>query len=125
MNEEIQKLMLCFPGSVITSSGDLILEKKGNVSFSVKAEMTREDVICKILEWCSRDCAKAEPYKDSKRNSEWRDSLILKFNRYMRTFFNQSDFYWIYDRLGNAVSHERTLRFIRNGFDIKKLVEDA
>lgn len=121
--DEILKLMRVFPMSVITSSSEVVLDRKGNVSFTVHSGMTREEIIAKIMEWCSRSCAKAEPYAYEKRNSEWRDSLILKFNRYLGTTFNQADFYLIYDQLGNAVNHDLTLRFIESGLDLNLLIE--
>lgn len=121
--EEIIKLMQCFPESVIKPSSEVILNAKGNVSFIVWGGMTRKEIMCKIFEWCSRDCAKAAPYSSEKRNSEWRDSLILKFNRYLGTNFSQNDFYWIYDRLGNGINHTKTLRFIEDGCDVEKLLK--
>lgn len=122
---EILKLMQCFPNSVITPASELVLERKCHVSFTVHGGMTRKEIESKIFEWCSRDCTKAYPYSNDKRNEEWRDSLILKFNRYLGTCFNQDDFYWIYVRLGNAVNHEATLSFIDSGYDVKKLLEDT
>lgn len=35
------------------------------------------------------------------------------------TQFTQEDMYWIYDKLGNAVNHELTLKFITSGYDLK------
>lgn len=33
-------------------------------------------------------------------------------------YFLQHDMYWIYDKLGNAVNHKLTLKFIHNNYDL-------
>lgn len=122
--EEIQKLMQCFPGSVINSSMDLILNRKTKTGFHVENGLSRKDLLCKIFEWCSRDCAKGIFYKDNSVNVLMRDSLCIKFSKYIGKPFDQYDFYWIYDRLGNAINHERTLQFIENGMDVNWLIKE-
>lgn len=121
---EILNLMKCFPDSVIRSNSEVTLDSKGNVSFSVHSGMTREEILAKIFEWCSRSCAKGCPYSNGRSNDAWRNSLILKFDKYIGKVFDQTDFYWIYDQLGNAINHEKTLRFIREGMDVGKLLEE-
>lgn len=122
--DEIQKLMKYFSGSFINPAMEVVLDRKFHTSFSVKENMSREDVLCKIFEWCSRDCAKASPYSNEKMNNYARDSLCLRFSKYIGKAFDQSDFYWIYDRLGNAINHERTLKFIANGMSVEKLLKE-
>lgn len=122
--DEVQKLMKCFPGSFINQATEVVLDRKFNTCFSIKENMSREDVLCKIFEWCSRDCAKAEPYSSHKMNTLSRDSLCLRFSKYIGKVFDQNDFYWIYDRLGNAINHERTLKFIANGMSVEKLLKE-
>lgn len=67
MIDEIFNVMNYFPGSFINRSQDVILSYKGNVYFNAKSCETKEDVICKLLEWCSRPLAKGEPYRAKKR----------------------------------------------------------
>ena len=86
--------------------------------FTAKNCKNKEDVICKLLEWCSRPIAKGQPYSTNKRNVEWRNSLLCGYNNYLGTNFTQDDMYWIYDKLGNAVNHKLTLEFIRNNYDL-------
>ena len=74
MFNEIFNVMKCFPKSYITQFGELILSDKGNVYFTAKDCNTQKDIICKLLEWCSRPIAKGEPYRQEKRNKEWRES---------------------------------------------------
>lgn len=118
MTDEIFNVMKCFSGSYINSFGEIIISVKGNVYFTATDCITKEDVICKLLEWCSRPMAKGEPYASEKRNIEWRNSLICGLNKYLGTNFTQEDMYWIYDKLGNRVNHELTMKFIENEYDI-------
>lgn len=125
MTDEIFGLMECFPGSYINRFGEIILSEKGNVYFTAKNCTDKEDIICKLLEWCSRPMAKGEPYSSHKRNNEWREQLISSLNRYLGTNFDQEDMYWIYDQLGNAVNHKLTLRFIRSDFNMAIIYQEA
>lgn len=118
MSDEIFEVMKHFNRSYINRCGELILSDIGNVCFTATNCKTKEDVICKLLEWCSRPIAKGEPYATNKRNIEWRNSLLLGYNNYLGTHFTQDDMYWIYDKLGNAVNHELTLKFIHSNFDL-------
>lgn len=120
MINEIFEVMRCFPNSFINPFGELILSIKG-VYFTATDCETKEDVICKLLEWCSRPMAKGEPYASNKRNNEWRDNLIYGLNNYLKTSFTQDDLYWIYDQLGNRVNHDLTLKFIESGYDLSLL----
>lgn len=85
MTDEIFGLMECFPGSYINRFGEIILSEKGNVYFTAKNCTDKEDIICKLLEWCSRPMAKGEPYSSHKRNNEWREQLyhVTKWNRFL------------------------------------------
>lgn len=118
MIDEIFNVMKCFPKSYITQIGELILSDKGNVYFTAKDCNTQKDIICKLLEWCSRPIAKGEPYRQEKRNKEWREALLSGYNKYLGTQFTQEDMYWIYDKLGNGVDHDLTLKFIASGYDL-------
>ena len=113
--------MKYFKGSYINPCGELILSDKGNVYFTAINCKTKENVICKLLEWCSRPIAKGQPYSREKRNIEWRNSLLCGYNNYLGTNFTQEDMYWIYDKLGNAVNHELTLKFIHSDYDLSLL----
>jgi hypothetical protein len=131
MIDEIFKVMKHFTGSYINSFGELIISDRGNVFFTATNCENKENVICKLLEWCSRPIAKGQPYATNKRNIEWRNSLLYGYNNYLGTNFTQDDMYWIYDKLGNAVNHELTLEFIHSGYDLslvrpkKSEVQDA
>ena len=118
MIDEVFNVMRCFPNSYLNPLGELILSAKGNVYFNANGCVTKQDIVCKLLEWCSRPIAKGEPYRSEKRNIEWRESLLVGYNEYLQTSFTQNDMYWIYDKLGNGVNHDLTLAFIDSGFDL-------
>ena len=118
MIDEIFKVMKHFNGSYINQCGELIISNRGNVYFTATNCETKEDIICKLLEWCSRPIAKGVPYATNKRNIEWRNSLLCGYNNYLGTNFSLDDMYWIYDKLGNAVNHELTIKFIQSNFDL-------
>jgi len=122
MIDEVFNVMKCFPDSFLNPFGELILSVRGNVYFTAKECATKQDIVCKLLEWCSRPIAKGQPYQSEKRNKEWRESLLIGYNEYLQTNFTQEDMYWVYDRLGNAVNHELTLKFIDSGFDLSLLL---
>ena len=118
MIDEVFNVTNCFYNSYISAQGEVILSDKGNVYFTAKYCKDKKDIICKLLEWCSRPIAKGEPYASEVRNRNWRESLLAGYNAYLGTQFSQEDMYWIYDKLGNAVNHELTLKFIESGFDL-------
>ena len=118
MIDEIFSVMECFEGSFINRFGELIISDRGNVYFNTKGCKDKTDIICKLLEWCSRSIAKGKPYASAKRNREWREKILEGYNKYLGTKFTLSDMYWIYDKLGNAVNHEFTLKFIESGYDL-------
>lgn len=118
MIDEIFNVMKHFHGSYINQCGELILSDRGNVYFTAKHCESKEDVICKLLEWCSKPIAKGEPYRTNTRNFVWRNSLLCGYNNYLGTNFTKDDMYWIYDKLGNAVNHELTLEFIHSNYDL-------
>lgn len=118
MIDEIFNVMNCFPNSYINRCGEVIISDKCNVYFNAKNCENETDIICKLLEWCSRPIAKGQPYCHEKRNWEWRESLLVSLNEYLGTQFSQEDMYWIYVKLGNEVDHELTLKFIESGYDL-------
>ena len=121
MIDEVFNVMKCFPGSYINQHGELILSKKGNVYFTAKNCKSELHIICKLLEWCSRPIAKGEPYSRKDSNEKWRRTLLDGYNKYLGTEFTQEDMYWIYDKLGNAVDHKLTIKFIESGYDLELL----
>ena len=125
MINEIFCLMQCFyinsRSPYLNAFGECIISDVGNVWFNAKNCKTKKDIICKLLESCSRPIAKGEPYRTEKKNIEWRNSLLNCYNEYLETNFSLNDMYWIYDKLGNGINHKLTLKFINSGFDLTVL----
>lgn len=121
MIDEVFAVMQCFPESYITKFGEVVLSNKGDVYFTALHCKDKTDIICKLLEWCSRPIAKGEPYSRRSSNEKWRRTLLDGYNKYLGTEFTQEDMYWIYDKLGNAVDHELTIKFIESGYDLELL----
>lgn len=115
------KLMGFFPNAFVTRFMEVVLSKKGNVYFKCKEGMTREEILCAICEWVSRDVAKGEPYGNDNWNRLWRDSLALRLSAYIGKVILPADWYMIYDRLGNRINHNLTTKFVESGFDMAVL----
>ena len=44
-------------------------------------------------------------------------------NDFLDTRFSEQDMSDIYDALGNAIDHQKTIRFVESGYDFKQLIE--
>lgn len=124
MIDEIFNVMKCFPNSYINYNAEVILSDKGNVYFDSKVCYDKKDVVCMLLEWCSRPIAKGVVYSSDKRNREWQEGLLNHLNEYLDTQFSLEDMYYIYQELGNGVNRERTIEFIENGFDMNLIYDE-
>lgn len=123
VDDEVRKLMLAFPyGAVINASFDLILYPKTNLSFSLKDVETKEELICKVFEWCSRHCFKSLPYRSERRNKQYHNEILESVNYYLKTNFSQNDMELIYTYLGNGIRHELTKKFVSSGYDLNILM---
>ena len=130
VRNEIFKLMKIFPESFLNLELELVTchplkvrGKKvyGNVYFCTKYCHTKKDVQCKVLEWWSRDAHKTM-FDCSETISEIVQNYVREgINRYLGTNFSWEDMSVIYDRLGNAIDHDLTIKFIDSGFDMKLL----
>lgn len=116
-------LMRCFPGSFINQRLELIVHPKTNQYFLLEDCHTAEQVVAKSVEWLSRAAAKGQPYSSERNNQVFREKMQQGLNEFWGTNFTQEDFEKIYQHLGNAVNHEKTMRFVRSGFDLQELEE--
>lgn len=116
--EQIRKLMVSFPHSFINSQGDFIAHEWANEYFILRNCETELDIKCKVLEWFSGSC-KNEPYRTPKNNVEYQDFMRNGINNYLGTNFTKDDIYIIYTHLGNACNHEKTIKFVNSGYDMK------
>ncbi len=120
-NETIIALMNCFPGSFINANFEIILHKNTNQYFLLEDCETAEDIFAKSIEWISRAAAKATPYSTDRKNQIYREKMQEALNQFWKKDFSEDDFELIYQHLGNAVNHQKTLEFIRSGFDLRVL----
>lgn len=117
---EIQKLMSAFPNSLINQGGEFVAHLEANEYFRLSDCETTEDVKCKILEWLSRAAFKTAPF-GKRKNDALHAFMLSGINKYLGTSFMPGDMEQIYTYLGNCCNHEKTLRFIRSGYDMAVL----
>lgn len=125
IHEEIRALKEAFPESYVNGRGEMIIEPHANQYFIIEGCKTKEDIKAKVLEWLSRGACKTEPYETPKRNAEFRQYMKDGVNTYLGTNFTQNELMAIYTYLGNCVNHQKTLNFIRSGYDFSVLEEKA
>lgn len=103
-----------FPKSFINNNNEIILEPRNNVYFRLDDVKTELDFKCKMFAWVSRPIAKS-------LNKYWSPKVLKNFNTLLGTSFTKADMYTIYDRLGNDVNRQLTVRFINSNYDLKLL----
>lgn len=120
--EELKKLMNCFPDSYINRQLELILIPKTNTFFRLEGCLTREDVISKVLMWCTRDIARAAPYKQVKRNIDFYVFNKKRLEKYLGASVNVDV---VYHLLGNGINKALTEEFIKSGFSMNLLFSEV
>lgn len=119
----ISKVMSIFYGSFINCENELILIPKTNLYFCLGNINTVTEMKYKLLEWCSRSCFKAMPYRYTKKNREYQDDVLRKVNECLDMEFTREQMELIYTKLGNCINHELTMKFVGSGYDMKSLEE--
>ena len=117
----IVKVMNIFYGSFINHNNELILIPKTNLCFYLGNVNTVSEVKYKLLEWCSKSCFKAMPYRYAKKNREYQDDILRKVNECLDMEFTREQMELIYTKLGNCINHELTMKFVNSGYDFKVL----
>lgn len=120
--EELKKLISCFPDSYINRQLEFILIPKTNTYFRLEGCLTKEDVISKVLMWCTRDISKARPYEYRKRNIRFYVENRDRLGEYLGKEINVDV---IYHKLGSGINKELTYQFIDSGFDMDLLYEEV
>lgn len=113
---EIKEIMAFFPGSFINYHNEIILEPKNNIYFSLENVKNKLELKCKLLEYTARPSCKGLQKK-------WQKYFRDKFNNYFKTDFNDNEMMDIYTYLGNGVNREKTIKFIKSGFDLDVLTQ--
>lgn len=129
INDELE-LVICHPvNPVDVYEGDEPFYKElhgrcrnvyRNVYFCVRNCETKKDVQAKVLEWWSRDASKTI-HGGEKVTKIIQDYIRRGINEYLKTNFSHEDMLKIYNRLGNSIKHELTMRFIDSRFDMGML----
>lgn len=123
LNEEIavksivNLALQVFPKSFINNSNEIILEPRNNVYFRLEDIETALDFKCKMFAWVSRPIAKS-------LNNYWSPKVLRSFNQVLGTNFTKKEMNCIYDRLGNDVNRQLTVRFIESNYNMALLVRD-
>ena len=128
MNDAIKefliKIMLAFPRSRIEyyvySGFEMFLDEKNKLWFSLGKIESDIELKRRFISAVSR-CYKTEPYRTSKRNTEWQQKHIFAFNEALGTKFNDDEIAYIYTYLGNGCNKPIAIKFIESGYDLDVL----
>ena len=115
------RLLADFSGSFLNERDEFIAHKYSNTYFKLGNCETLEEVNCKVLEWLSRSAHKGIPYSQEWRNIKFRKFMLDGINQFLHTKFDDADIELIYTYLGNSCNHNRTLGFVRSGYDMEIL----
>lgn len=121
MEECRQALLNAFPESWFNDRDEFIAHTRSNTYFMFCNCDTPLDVECKILEWFSRPAHKGMPYSQEWRNRKFREFMLNGINNFLDTSFNLDSMEEIYCALGNAINHEKTIKFVESGYDFEVL----
>lgn len=129
MKEDIKEcrkaLLNAFPGSFINEQDEFIAHPRTNQYIILSDCKTPLDIECKVLEWFSRPAHKTAPYSQEWRNRRFQEFMRNGCNAFLDTSFSEQDMSIIYSALGNAINHEKTIRFIESGYYFSVLDEDV
>ena len=118
-----ESLLRAFPGSFINEHYEFIAHPRTNQYIILRDCKTPLDIECKVLEWFSRPAHKTAPYSQEWRNRRFHEFMRNGVNDFLDTRFSEQDMSDIYDALGNAIDHQKTIRFVESGYDFKQLIE--
>lgn len=119
----VVKLAKAFPGGFLNGQGEFIAHKKANEYFRLTDCETELDVKCKVLEWLSQAAYKTAPFRLAKDNTALHIFMWDGICKFLDYNFDIADMELIYTKLGNAVNHQKTIRFIESGYDMEILEE--
>lgn len=117
----ITDLMNVFNKSFINHINELILIPKTNLYFSLHDVESEADLKYKVLEYCSRDAVKSMPYSSNRNNYIYQNNVRKNINIFLNTNFTREDMELIYQRLGNAIRHDLTVKFVMLNYDLNIL----
>lgn len=116
-------LFKAFPGSYVNNNKEFIAHKYTNQYIILGNCKTSLDIKCKVLEWFSRAAHKGMPYFEKQTNERFHKFMLKGINTFLETNFSQDDITRIYDELGSAINHDKTVRFVESSYDFSVLME--
>ena len=102
---------------------EFVAHPRGNIYFILGNCQTKLEVDCKVLEYFSRAAYKTEPYYTKLNNDIFHSYFLNGINRYFGSSFTEADIEMIYTHLGNCCNRQKTIDFIKSGFDMSLLKE--
>lgn len=117
-----RRLKAAFPRAFINCNLEFIADPKVNSYFILEDCTDEEDVIAKCLEWQSRDAYSSLHYDSDNKNHQCHLYHLKGINQFCGTSFTEDDIDLIYTYLGNKCNHQKTLAFIRSGYDMRVLL---
>ncbi len=120
-NDLIIKLLKAFPKSYINKCNECIVHEKANIYLILANIENEEQLKCKVIEWFSRPSFKSFPYSSNKANDKFHKFMLEGINELLGTSFTKEDMETIYTELGNSCNHDKTIEFVRSGYDFKVL----
>lgn len=109
-----RRLRDAFPQFYVNQNFEIIIYPARNTYFSIYDVGTELGLKAKVLEWLSREACKSI----SRQSQSYH---LTGINRFLDTDFTQNEMELIYTYLGNRCNHEKTLRFIMSGYDLRVL----
>lgn len=119
----LQDLFAAFPNAIINHNLEFIADPTPRVNsyFRLDNIETREEAICKVLEYLSREAFKSQHFYVEWRNHQVHDYHLRGINAFCGTGFTEDGIEIIYTYLGNEINRPKTLEFIRSGYDMTVL----
>jgi hypothetical protein len=114
-NHQIRNnLFSAFPKALINGNLEFIAHPHRNSYFLLDGVETETEVKAKVIEWLSREAIKGGSRVSQKYHMDG-------INTFLGQNFTDDDMEQIYTYLGNAVNHQKTVRFIESGYDMSTL----
>lgn len=119
--EYMKKLFDAFPDAFINRNNEIIISEKGNVYFRLDDVDNYEDLVMKILSWCSRDACKSMPYSSNRFNELHHFRIRQGCNKIIGQELSEQDWNTIYARLGNGCNSKLARQFVKSHFNMDLL----
>lgn len=99
------------PKCFINHNLEAIVEPGHNIYFRLEDVETELDLQCKIIAWLSRPSCKGV-------SLYWQKRIRALVNECLKTNFSHEEMEEIYKHLGNDLDRDKTIHFIKSGYDL-------